>query len=387
MANSSIINSVREANDPASTLNAQAQAQTAVAGPIQATANPAMPPASYSPPTQATPGTAATSSGSSTAATGSGATPPPASTPAPATPPLPTAPMPSAPPTPSVTLPTAPAASTYNPSTLGTPTAWNVSGNQTVQGQLAQVMDPNSPIIQQAMTQGKEYANDRGLLNSSIGQGAAMSAAYAAALPIAQADASTYAKAAGYNADEQNQFNVRNQDAQNQSGQFNANANNQMGQAQLSAQTQAVIAQLQAQTQTNLSYLDHQTQTNLANLDSATRTNLATIEANYHVLMQSNQSASNLFQQVTQNITNISMSNQMDAAAKQAAVDNQLKLLQSGMQVNGAVSNLNLGSLLDFSGMAPQTSGSASGGGDGSFFSPSGPVGAAIQRAAGQVAP
>lgn len=366
MADTSIINAVRTANDPASTLNAQSAAQSV-------SALPAAPTGVAPPPAQAAPSTPTSST------TPPGSTTPPASggtVPAPA--PLPSATMPPPPPTPSVTLPTAPTAASYNPTTLPDPSKWSMTPDQTVQGQLANIMDPNSPIIQQARTQGLQLANDRGLLNSSMAEGEAMNSAYAAAMPIAQADAATAARAAGYNADELNQFAARNADAANQSGAFNANAANQMGQAQLSAQTQATIAQLQAQTQTNLAYLDHQTQTNLANLDTATRTNLATIEANYHVLMQSNASASDLFKQVTNNITAISMSKDMDGAAKQAAVDNQLQLLKSGMTVNGAVSNLNLGDLLNFTDMAPQTPGSVSG------FTPNtgGGLGALVQDAA-----
>jgi hypothetical protein len=223
----------------------------------------------------------------------------------------------------------------YNASQLSNPTQWDVTADQTVAGQLNKILDPNSPIIQQALSQGQQLANERGLSNSSMAQTAAQSAAYQAAVPIANADAQTNAKAAGYNADETNQFGIKNADYLNTASQFSANAANQKS-----------IAQMQSDTQINLQ-----------KLDSATRENLATIEANYKTLMQSNQSASDLFRQVTQNITNIQMSNQMDGAAKQQAVDNQMKLLQNGMGVNGAISNLNLSGLLDFSGVsgAPAT--------------------------------
>jgi hypothetical protein len=409
MANSSIINSVRESNDPAASLNATGAAppQGVAALPTQAQpgATPPQPTTAPTPAPTAAPtdytgqltglyqselGRAPDAAGldywksnmtnGETAAQVKSAID--SSSEYQAMHALPQAPAPSAPPAPSMAPPAAPATATYTPATLGTPTAWNVTGNQTMQGQLAGIMDPNSPIIQQARTQGLELANERGLLNSSIGESAALNSAYNAALPIASADAATYSKAAGYNADQSNQFAARNQDATNTAGAFNANQTNQMGQAQLSAQTQAAIAQLQAQTQTNLGYLDSQTKTNLANLDAGTRTNLATIEANYHVLMQSNASASDLFRQITQNVATISMSKDMDGAAKQAAVDNQLQLLKNGMQINGAVSNLNLGSLLNFSDMSGQTAGSASE--PGSAITPSGPVGQSIQDAMNQ---
>jgi hypothetical protein len=239
---------------------------------------------------------------------------------------------------------TAGTASTGNmtAATIGNPTPWNVTGSQTVAGQITALMDPNSPLIQQARTQGLELANERGLVNSSIGETAAMNAAYTAAQPIAQADAATYSKAAGYNADQKNQAAM-----------FNATATNQASQANLSAQTQQAIASLQAHTQTDLAYLDATTKTNLAALSNDNQVKLAQIEAQYHDQMQASQSASNLFSQITQNITNISASKDMDAAAKQAAVDNQLLLLRNGMSINGAISNLNLSDLLDFSGSTP----------------------------------
>lgn len=253
-----------------------------------------------------------------------------------------------------------PAAASYQAAQLGTPTAWNVTPDQTVEGRVNNILNPNNPIIQQARSRAAAAANDRGLLNSSMAIGAGESAAYDAAIPIASADAQTTAKAAGYNADMSNQFAVHNVDSTNTASQFNAGAQNtltgqklaadtQIKTAQISADTQRTIAALDSTTRSSLAQLDAQTKTNLANLDSSTRTQLATIDADYHTLMQSNASAADLYRQVTQNITNISASKDMDAAAKQQAVNNQIQLLQNGMRINGAISNLNLGDLLNFS--------------------------------------
>lgn len=406
MANSSIINTVRETNDPASALNAGTAPQGIIGPATQAQPGASAAAPTVAPTTAPTPaptpapvdysgqinslyrselGRSADAGGmnffNTNAQNGTSladiksaldSSPEYAALHAPH-------PTPSAPTAAPVAAPTAAA---YTPSVLGNPTQWNVTPNQTVAGQLTGILDPNSPIIQQARTQGLEMANERGLLNSSIGETAAMNAAYNAALPIASADASTFSKAAGYNADQSNQFAVHNQDATNTAGAFNANQTNQMAQSVLSAQTQSAIANLQAQTQTNLAYLDAQTKTNLASMSNQNQVALANIESNYHVLMQSNASASDLFRQITQNIATISMSKDMDGAAKQAAVDNQLQLLQNGMQINGAVSNLNLGSLLNFSTMPGQTAGSASG--PGSSFTPTGPGGQVIQSALNQ---
>lgn len=241
-----------------------------------------------------------------------------------------------------------PVAATYQPAQLGNPTQWNVTPEQTVEGRIDKILNTESPIIQMARTRSKQAANERGLLNTSMAVQAGEAAAYDAAMPIATADAATAAKAAGYNADQSNQFAVRNVDAVNTAGQFNANAKNVLAGQQLSANTQRVIAELEAQTRTNLAYLDAQTKTNLANMDAGTRTQLATIEANYKNLMQSNASASDLYRQVTQNVMNISLSKDMDGPAKQRAVDNQIQMLKNGMSINGAIANLNLSDLLNF---------------------------------------
>ena len=81
-------------------------------------------------------------------------------------------------------------ATTYDP-TKATANNWNVNSDQTVAGQVNGLISQNSPLLQQTQTKALEQANQRGLLNSSMAVGAAQSALYSAALPIAQADAAT----------------------------------------------------------------------------------------------------------------------------------------------------------------------------------------------------
>jgi hypothetical protein len=56
---------------------------------------------------------------------------------------------------------------------------------------LGGLLRTDSPYLQQARTSGQQYANKRGLLNSSLGAQAAEGAAISAALPVASADAAT----------------------------------------------------------------------------------------------------------------------------------------------------------------------------------------------------
>ena len=66
--------------------------------------------------------------------------------------------------------------------------------DMTVQGQLNGLMSQDNPLMKKAATKGMQYASSRGLLNSSIGAGAAQSAQLDYAMPIAQADAANAAK-------------------------------------------------------------------------------------------------------------------------------------------------------------------------------------------------
>lgn len=111
-------------------------------------------------------------------------------------------------------------------------TDWNVTAPQTVAGQLNGLMDPNNPLIQSARAKSLGMMNERGIINSSMAQTAGDQAAYSAALPIAQQDASTNAQAASFNASGKNQFGLQSQ------GQANT-----MAQLGFTAQTQKDLAQ------------------------------------------------------------------------------------------------------------------------------------------------
>jgi len=267
--------------------------------------------------------------------------------------------------TPATSTPAAPittatgTASTYNPTNTGQATQWNVSPDQTVQGQLDNILNGNSPIIQQARSNAMQTANNRGLLNSSMAATAGESAAISNALPIATSDSQTMAKAAGYNADEANQFAVKNADIANTAGQFNSqqqqNASFQNAAAentsnQFNAQQQQQNSQFNAGATNTVNQFNAQNATQNAqfNVSEANKIQIENIDAQYKELMQTSASASDTYKQVMSNIQAISASTDMDANAKQVATDNQLALLKNALQVEGALSNINIGSLVDF---------------------------------------
>jgi len=86
------------------------------------------------------------------------------------------------------------------------PALQNVTADQTVQGQLSNILKTGNPIIDQARAAAMEAANARGLQNSTLAAQAGEEAAVQSALPIATSDAATYQKQALANQDIQNQF-------------------------------------------------------------------------------------------------------------------------------------------------------------------------------------
>jgi hypothetical protein len=198
--------------------------------------------------------------------------------------------------------PTPTTASGYNPAKVADPSQWTVDGQQTVAGQVQNLISENSPLIEQARTNAKQQMNARGLVNSAMGVSAGETAAYSAALPIAQADAATYAKAAGYNTDQLNQKNLQDAQFTNAAGQFNAAAINDATLQQMANDNQK--------------------------------------------LLSSNSEAASLMNQATGVINNILMNDKMSSSKKTEASRQVYENLRLQLQILGATSSLDLSSLL-----------------------------------------
>ena len=229
---------------------------------------------------------------------------------------------------PSVTVPQVATATTTNATAnLTTPTTWDLDENkQTVAGQLNGILSSNSPLLQQAETKSLQQMNAKGLANSSMAIGAGQNALYSAALPIAQADANTNASNAQFNTQVKNQADATNAGILNNVSQFNAGAANTSANNAASASNTLLQTQMQEQN----------------------KLQLADIEASYKTLMQANASAGELYQQSVKNITDIINNTDLDATAKDAAITQQLGYLKDGMEMFGAINNLNLSALLNF---------------------------------------
>lgn len=236
----------------------------------------------------------------------------------------------------------------------------NVNSNQTVAGQLQGLIDDNSPLLQQARTQALESANQKGLLNTSMAQTGAESAVLSEALPIAQQDASTNFSNAENNmaaTNQNSQFNAgqtqsmtnENLGIVNSAAQVNTANQQQTGLANQSATNQAEQFTAGAQNTASIQNSQEANQVQLQAMDDDNKVQLANIQAQYQELMQSSQSASNIYTAAVNNITSIMTNTNMDPTSKQNAVNQQVQMLQSGLVVAGQVANVDLGNLLNFS--------------------------------------
>jgi hypothetical protein len=88
---------------------------------------------------------------------------------------------------------------------------------ETVAGQVDSILAKDSPLMQRARTIASQQMNQRGLVNSSMAQGAGVAAMIDRATPIAQQDAQTFSNRS-----------LANMDATNQQNQFNVGQTNQL---------------------------------------------------------------------------------------------------------------------------------------------------------------
>jgi hypothetical protein len=99
-------------------------------------------------------------------------------------------------------------------------TPWQVTPQQTVQQQAYDVINRDSPLMQQARGRAMQAMNERGLINSSLGVQAGQDAVMDRALQLAAPDAATYARSGEFNAGQQNAWNLAQQELGMKGDQF-----------------------------------------------------------------------------------------------------------------------------------------------------------------------
>ena len=127
-----------------------------------------------------------------------------------------------------------------------------------------------------------------------------------------------------------------------QTSQFNANAGNTASQFGAASANQAALQNTTQANNYGLTLLTTQTQKDIANMNSQSQQALQKLTNDHDSLIRQDANASTLYQQYVTNMGNISTSNQLDAAAKDTAINNQLAALQQGLDLIQHLGGLNL---------------------------------------------
>lgn len=257
----------------------------------------------------------------------------------------------------------------YEARQLADPTKWNVTDDQTVSGQVRKLIDENNPLQQQAETRARQQMNAGGLMNSSMAVQAGQAAMYDAALPIAQADAGTYGRAAAYNADTENQFAGKNVDASNTA--YGATANIRANTARDTAATiaQANLADKQgninaaaaerlagvnaqaaaklAQTNAAAAVLKAQNDIDIAAAGAVNEQTLTNLKANLQKAQIGQEQTVLMARELTATINSINMNSNLDANGKAAQIDEAVKSANNTFAAIYTVSQLT-GTMLQF---------------------------------------
>lgn len=216
---------------------------------------------------------------------------------------------------------------------------------ETVSGQVDSILAKDSPLMQRARTIASQGMAQRGLVNSSMAQGAGTAAMIDRATPIAQQDAATYSNRA-----------MANQEAANTANQFNVNQNNQLfqqasqqefqgSQSQLDRAQQAYMQDDQQSFLTSQSALDRTQQKDVlkvqqdfqaaqANLDRAQQTALADKSAKAQLDLQTAQQNFQSAQSALDRAQQTNIQNDQQAFQEtQSKLDRQQQIDLQSMQI------------------------------------------------------
>mgnify|MGYP000187944032 CR=1 FL=1 len=258
----------------------------------------------------------------------------------------------------------------------------------TVQGQLAGIIDANSPLLQRAVARANQQSNDRGLLNSTQNITAGQAALYDAATTnaqlyttVSQSNVQSALQAGIVTAQQADDIAKFNANSANEAGRFNAASANDMSKFNVQQLLQAGIinqdqanrmsalnatqananSQFNAGQQNNLTGLSAQLNNDVSKFNASqsndlikmgmtsdTQKSVANIEANYRTLMQTSSSAAGLYSQAMGNIAQIMSNKDMTDEAKRTATNNLLGMLNSGLAIQGKMGGMNLAGLLTF---------------------------------------
>ena len=192
----------------------------------------------------------------------------------------------------------------------------------TVQGQLSNIIDANSPLMQRAAARADANSNARGLLNSSMAIGASQGAVMDAAMPIAQADASSNNQFALANSSAKNQGILQNTQNQQDANKFNATAQNT---------TNATNAQLSQANDVQNTVEQNKMAT--VRQDALNKQYIADSSNQAQSAAGANGAAAQILSTQTQQIQAIQTNSTMDAASKTKAINELIALNKNTIDI------------------------------------------------------
>jgi hypothetical protein len=199
--------------------------------------------------------------------------------------------------------------------------------------QLDAITAANSPYIQQARQQGFLSAAQRGLGNSSLSAGATEAAAVQAAAPLAQQNAGEASTTALQNSQLETQAGEFNASQQNANQQLQAQIATQAGQFNAGQKTQASLANAQATNAINAQTQQLTEQLNQQFLSGSQAQQLASIQGQWNSFIQSNASASQLYNTFLSSIGTEMNNKDLDPTRIGTQITDQLNLLQGAMNL------------------------------------------------------
>ena len=217
------------------------------------------------------------------------------------------------------------AAQTYTPQTSTVDRQ-----TETAAGQVDSLLANDNPLLQRARTLARQGMAQRGLVNSSMAQGAGVAAMVDRITPIAQQDAQTYSNRS-----------LANLDAVNDAGQFNVNQNNQLVSQNLNIAATKDLATAQQDFQSAQAELERAFQGSQQDKSIKAQMDLTAAQQKFQEAQNQLDRAQqlNLTTAQIQSNERLTMA-QMDSTSKNLNTSNQAQMQQLQAQINATAQNL-----------------------------------------------
>lgn len=222
-----------------------------------------------------------------------------------------------------------------------------VGPEMTVEGRLGGLLSQNNAYIQRARTEGEQFANRRGLLNSSMAAGAAEGAAIDRALPIAQQDASAFLKQHFLNLGYSNEAAKHLADSsitrenlaagfEQDTNVFNATQQFEADKLNQAAENQANTALAAETNKNNFAALDADLKGQLAGIDNELAKSLETLTREYSILENLDSVQGSIYQQLVNEMGTI-LATEKDPAVAQAKINTLLVAANAELEFSGGL--------------------------------------------------